>query len=317
MNTALQPVLPEVLPLASSPQLTENSRQGFGPVVATMRWASGWVISSTALGIKGSLYDGDAGSRSPGKERDAESGYDYFGARYYSSSVGRFMSPDWSVKIEPVPYAKLGNPQSLNLFSYVLNNPIALADPDGHELPGGDAYNSMAGQALWAYLTGGNQIAAMQNLAQQQSSTSTSTTNINSRAQAQYNNDVPIIAKQLGVSTDEVLDSVHIDYDANGRAVVIGGHVNMTVDDGSDAQAALAARLGPGPHGYNENPATGEGQGSEFSRLGTTPSVHLDNGLVHVDRFNAGAWGGLGVVPHFFYDVVYGGMHGSTALLPY
>jgi RHS repeat-associated protein len=252
-----------------------------------------------------------------GKERDAESGYDYFGARYYSSSVGRFMSPDWSVKIEPVPYAKLGNPQSLNLFSYVLNNPIALADPDGHELPGGDAYNSMAGQALWAYLTGGNQIAAMQNLAQQQSSTSTSTTNINSRAQAQYNNDVPIIAKQLGVSTDEVLDSVHIDYDANGRAVVIGGHVNMTVDDGSDAQAALAARLGPGPHGYNENPATGEGQGSEFSRLGTTPSVHLDNGLVHVDRFNAGAWGGLGVVPHFFYDVVYGGMHGSTALLPY
>lgn len=156
-------------------------------------------------------------------------------------------------------------------------------------------------------------------MAQQQSSSQSDakTAKINSRAQSQYNNDVPIIAKQLGVSTDEVLDSVHIDYDANGTAVVIGGHVNMTVDDGSDAQAALAARLGPGPHGYNENPATGEGQGSEFSRLGTTPSVHLDNGLVHVDRFNAGAWGGLGVVPHFFYDVVYGGMHGSTALLPY
>ena len=153
--------------------------------------------------------------------------------------------------------------------------------------------------------------------AQQQSSTSTSTTTQNARAQAQYNNDVPIIAKQLGVSTDEVLDSVHIKYDDKGNAVVIGGHVNMTVDDGSDAQSALAAKLGPGPHGYNENPATGEGQGSEFSRLGTTPSVHLDNGLMHVDRFNASAWGGLGVVPHFFYDVVYGGMHGSTALLPY
>ena len=104
---------------------------------------------------------------------------------------------------------------------------------------------------------------------------------------------------------------------------MIGGHVNMTVDDGSDAQAALAARLGPGGHGYNEDPNTGEGRGSEFSRLGGTPSVHLDQikgrgpGLLHVDRFNASAWGGLGVVPHFFYDVVYGGMHGSTALLPY
>jgi len=37
--------------------------------------------------------------------RDAESGNDYFGARYYSSSMGRFMSPDWSAKEEPVPYA--------------------------------------------------------------------------------------------------------------------------------------------------------------------------------------------------------------------
>jgi RHS repeat-associated protein len=40
-----------------------------------------------------------------GKERDAESGNDYFGARYYSSALGRFMSPDWSAKVEPVPYA--------------------------------------------------------------------------------------------------------------------------------------------------------------------------------------------------------------------
>lgn len=67
-----------------------------------------------------------------GKERDAESGNDYFEARYYSSAMGRFMSPDWSAKEEPVPYAKLDNPQSLNLYSYVYNNPLAKADPDGH-----------------------------------------------------------------------------------------------------------------------------------------------------------------------------------------
>jgi RHS repeat-associated protein len=67
-----------------------------------------------------------------GKERDAESGLDYFGARYYASSAGHWMSPDWSAKIEPVPYAKLANPQSLNLYSYVENNPITGSDPDGH-----------------------------------------------------------------------------------------------------------------------------------------------------------------------------------------
>ena len=68
-----------------------------------------------------------------GKERDAESGNDYFGARYYASSMGRFMSPDWSAKIMPVPYASLGDPQSLNLYSYVLNNPLIKVDPNGHD----------------------------------------------------------------------------------------------------------------------------------------------------------------------------------------
>jgi len=67
-----------------------------------------------------------------GKERDAESGLDYFGARYYGSSMGRWMSPDWSAKQEPVPYSKLDNPQTLNLYQYMRNNPLSGADPDGH-----------------------------------------------------------------------------------------------------------------------------------------------------------------------------------------
>jgi len=67
-----------------------------------------------------------------GKERDTESGNDYFGARYYTSSVGRFMSPDWSKTPSGVPYAILSNPQSLNLYSYVFNNPLSRTDPDGH-----------------------------------------------------------------------------------------------------------------------------------------------------------------------------------------
>jgi RHS repeat-associated protein len=72
-------------------------------------------------------------SRFTGKERDAESGNDYFEARYYSSTMGRFMSPDWSAQVEPVPYAKLADPQSLNLYSYVENNPLTRFDPDGHQ----------------------------------------------------------------------------------------------------------------------------------------------------------------------------------------
>jgi RHS repeat-associated protein len=67
-----------------------------------------------------------------GKERDAESGLDMFGARYYGSSLGRFMTPDWAAKPTAVPYAHYGNPQSLNLYSYVQNNPTTVGDPDGH-----------------------------------------------------------------------------------------------------------------------------------------------------------------------------------------
>jgi len=69
---------------------------------------------------------------STGKERDSESGNDYFEARYYSSAMGRFMSPDWSAQEEPVPYAKLDDPQTLNLYSYAQNNPLTGVDADGH-----------------------------------------------------------------------------------------------------------------------------------------------------------------------------------------
>jgi RHS repeat-associated protein len=66
------------------------------------------------------------------KERDSESGLDNFGARYDSSQYGRFMTPDWASGASAVPYADFSNPQSLNLYSYVKNNPLTLTDPDGH-----------------------------------------------------------------------------------------------------------------------------------------------------------------------------------------
>jgi RHS repeat-associated protein len=68
-----------------------------------------------------------AASRYTGKERDTESGLDYFEARYYGSSMGQFMTPDpgWFLQ------ADLGNPQTLNQYAYVLNNPLGSVDPDG------------------------------------------------------------------------------------------------------------------------------------------------------------------------------------------
>ncbi|MGD0357275.1 MAG: RHS repeat-associated core domain-containing protein [Terracidiphilus sp.] len=67
-----------------------------------------------------------------GKERDTESGNDFFLARYYNSTTGRFLTPDWSLKAEPVPYARLDIPQTLNLYAYVGNNPLTHTDVDGH-----------------------------------------------------------------------------------------------------------------------------------------------------------------------------------------
>ena len=69
-----------------------------------------------------------------GKERD-ETGLDYFGARYYSSGMGRFITPDWAAKAVDVPYAEFADPQSLNLYSYVRNIPTVSVDPDGHTIP--------------------------------------------------------------------------------------------------------------------------------------------------------------------------------------
>jgi len=59
-----------------------------------------------------------------GHERDQSTGYDYMHARYYGSSIGRFMRPD------PVG-GNPGNPQSWNLYAYVLGNPVNYNDPTG------------------------------------------------------------------------------------------------------------------------------------------------------------------------------------------
>jgi RHS repeat-associated protein len=83
-----------------------------------------------------------------GKERDSETGLDYFGARYYSNGLGRWISADWSATPVPVPYADLTDPQTLNLYGYVRGLPTTRADVDGHCGP-------LCGAAIGAVVGGG------------------------------------------------------------------------------------------------------------------------------------------------------------------
>jgi RHS repeat-associated protein len=76
-----------------------------------------------------------------GKECDTESGLDYFGARYYGSTMGRWMSPDpsnWGVDFS--------NPQTWNHYSYAGNNPLSKTDPNGLWLT--PTHNSIIDHAL-------------------------------------------------------------------------------------------------------------------------------------------------------------------------
>jgi RHS repeat-associated protein len=77
-------------------------------------------------------YSGGDGIRQQfsSKERDIETGLDYFGARYYGSVLGRFTSVD-PIKLT---VARLYDPQRINLYGYCRNNPLKYLDPDGEDL---------------------------------------------------------------------------------------------------------------------------------------------------------------------------------------
>jgi RHS repeat-associated protein len=82
-----------------------------------------------------------------GKERDVESGLDYFGARYYGSALGRFTSAD-PITVTP---ARAADPQQLNLYAYGRNNPLKYLDPTGMVIDTGDL--SDKDKKLWQKVT--------------------------------------------------------------------------------------------------------------------------------------------------------------------
>jgi RHS repeat-associated protein len=103
---------------------SKKPHQGVAPENPALHQGIAWSNSKTALGLRSLAVETRVRSRCTGKERDSESGLDNFEARYLGSSLGRFMSPD------PMG-GKTEDPQSLNRYAYVRNNPLTLTDPSG------------------------------------------------------------------------------------------------------------------------------------------------------------------------------------------
>ncbi|HEY0758700.1 MAG TPA: RHS repeat-associated core domain-containing protein [Acidisarcina sp.] len=251
-----------------------------------------------------------------GKIRDVETGNDYFGARYYSSSTGRFMSPDWSAQEEPVPYGELDDPQSLNLYVYVRDNPLSRTDNYGHSpwgfaggFEGCDGSNSCQRnlQEQWSSQAAANAQAAA---VQQQTTSSTANANANAAAEGhQYDLVVERTNKLLG--TDDAADHI----DPNGT--LHGGNYAFGINGNDKSDAAFKSSL---------NKALGEADGSAGAHGGLTPpthrvgfstSLHHDNNALHVDHFN-GAKFPIGTLLHAIVDVGVGSaFYGSTRAFSY
>ena len=96
--------------------------------------SDGNVVSGNDYIAFGSVksQSGNSRFRFTGKELD-ESGLYYYGARYYDPATGRFITTD-SVK------GSLKDPQSLNRYSYTMNNPLKYIDPTGEVVKYSDAF---------------------------------------------------------------------------------------------------------------------------------------------------------------------------------
>ena len=80
--------------------------------------------------VAGYTWNPDITQRFTGKERDAETGLDYFGARYLGAGMGRFTGAD-PINVTP---ARMLDPQRFNLYLYGRNNPLKFIDADGRDV---------------------------------------------------------------------------------------------------------------------------------------------------------------------------------------
>ena len=118
--------LPAFSNVPHSKLFAEKPHRGIDNFASVSHPVESAAIALIAPGFSECLYDSSTGPCSTGKERDAETGLNFFGARYMSSAQGRFTSPD-----KPFYDWNPGDPQSWNLYAYVRNSPLVAVDPTG------------------------------------------------------------------------------------------------------------------------------------------------------------------------------------------
>jgi RHS repeat-associated protein len=196
-----------------------------------------------------------------GKERDTETGLDYFGARYYASNMGRWMSPDWADKPEAVPYSDLGDPQSLNLYGYVRNNPLNHTDPDGHVIGVDDVGAAVSaavvigGLATYYYLS---QPSTQRSLS---AATSSAVSTVVGWFHSKSQDSSTVPAPQSNPAPGTQAGNPHAPGDVpDGQTVVRGGQGAIpTSGTYSGAQGANVEEAGKGvPHGTVSPTTAGE-----------------------------------------------------------
>jgi RHS repeat-associated protein len=267
--------------------------------------------------------------RFTGKERDGETGLDYFGARYYSGEQGRFTTADWSEKPEPIPYADLMNPQSLNLYAYVLNNPLNNRDLDGHVCIFGIgntcSTNQTGAASQGAAISVGSQAtqdAAVRLRYVQASLALKKIDPGHSPARSQLKIDARAASSPTGMTIAEIMAPISAEASRAGRPSVTNPTVNSAMEAAGKAGPALLV-VGLGVSAYNV--ATADNAPKALAREGGAWAGALAVGSL-VGQAGAGIGGfvgafvgGVGAVPGaavggFIGAVgggIYGGIHGG------
>lgn len=118
---------------------------------------SGEVVESNDYGDFGNIIHSnstiDNDYKYTGKELDTGTGLQYFGQRYYDSNISQFISID--PLLVNLPYDLLADPQKLNSYSYVYNNPIKYIDPTG-ESGQLTIYSNVSNRDSSDYVAGGH-----------------------------------------------------------------------------------------------------------------------------------------------------------------
>jgi RHS repeat-associated protein len=185
-------------------------------------------------------------------------------ARFYSSTYGRFLSPDWSSVPAPVPYANLTNPQTLNQYAFVNDNPESFADLNGHD-PGvcnsggaaGDRNCPTPPQSSPAYTNyqGHSAVEVSDSSLTPSSDGNGGTTYTHTTTTVYYNNDVDHEGQYLGATQSTTTWTVKADgtmsnYQDTEKSIDLKSAIAVVGNDSVALAQSMAATASVEPYFY-------------------------------------------------------------------